>query len=309
MGVCRVMNQVAAVIVTYNRISLLKECIKNLLMQTVSCDILIVDNNSNDGTQQYIKDAYENFEHVLYRNMGSNLGGAGGFNYGMRWAVEKGYSFVWVMDDDCIPKKDALQYFLDFEKKNTNAYGYLSSKVLWKDHSVCKMNVQRKTMYRAVHDFESDCVPIVMASFVSLFIPAKIIKEVGLPIKEFFIWTDDWEFTRRISLKYKCYLLNNSVVMHKSINNVGASIVYAPINQLSRFNYLYRNDVYLYRREGFNGWIYEGIRLLFHIIRVLIFSKDNKIKRIQAIIYNSFRGILFKPFVEKVNKNDSVNGG
>lgn len=48
------MDKVAAVVVTYNRIALLKECIKALQQQTYLCDILIVDNASTDGTEEYI---------------------------------------------------------------------------------------------------------------------------------------------------------------------------------------------------------------------------------------------------------------
>lgn len=40
-------------------------------------------------------------------------------------------------------------------------------------------------MIQTVSDFNSETVPIVMASFVSLFMPTKIVYELGLPIKEF----------------------------------------------------------------------------------------------------------------------------
>ena len=48
-------------------------------------------------------------------NTGANIGGAGGFNLGMRWAVEVGYEYVWVMDDDCITLKNTLQELLKAE--------------------------------------------------------------------------------------------------------------------------------------------------------------------------------------------------
>ena len=110
-------------------------------------------------------------------------------------------------------------------------------------------------MIQTVSDFNSETVPIVMASFVSLFMPTKIVYELGLPIKEFFIWTDDWEYTRRISLKYPCYLCNKSMVVHKSKSNIGANIANDSLDRLERYNYLYRNDVYLYRREGLYGFV------------------------------------------------------
>ena len=43
-------NPVAAVVVTYNRLELLRQCVNALRNQTEPCDILIVDNASTDGT-------------------------------------------------------------------------------------------------------------------------------------------------------------------------------------------------------------------------------------------------------------------
>ena len=87
-----------------------------------------------------------------------------------------------------------------------------------------------------------------MASFVSLFIKASVIKQLGLPIKEFFIWTDDWEYTRRISRKYNCYLVNKSVVTHKSKSNMGADIINDSEDRLDRYKYIYRM-MYIYIEE------------------------------------------------------------
>lgn len=227
--------KVAAVIVTYNRKNLLIECIDALLNQKTDAamDIIVIDNNSTDGTEAAIF-TYIHDHKILYCNTGANLGGAGGFQYGMRYAAERDYTHIWVMDDDCIPTETSLQAFLDADKKLKGRYGWLSSKVLWKDGSICKMNVQRRSVIRKVRDFKSALVPAVMASFVSLFVPSAVVLDMGLPIKEFFIWTDDWEFTRRISRKYPCFLCNTSMVVHKSNANIGANIVTDTVDRLNR---------------------------------------------------------------------------
>ena len=76
-------KKVIAVIVTYNRKELLKESINALLKQNYkNLRILIIDNNSTDGTKEHISEELKN-ENVIYENTGENLGGAGGFNYGM----------------------------------------------------------------------------------------------------------------------------------------------------------------------------------------------------------------------------------
>ena len=114
--VSKLKNNIVAVIVTYNRKELLKESIDALLNQEKNkCDILVIDNNSNDGTYDFIS-KYEKTGKIVYMNTGSNLGGAGGFNFGLRKACELGYDYVWIMDDDCIVHKDSLEKLLQFTK-------------------------------------------------------------------------------------------------------------------------------------------------------------------------------------------------
>ena len=310
--------KIAAVVVTYNRKELLLDCLsairKQVLDPGVSLDIIVIDNASTDGTEDAIQVLVSNNEsverRVQYYNTGFNMGGAGGFQYGIRTAVELGYDYIWLMDDDCEPSISALSELVDTIQripvcdndqtgKIDCPYGFLSSKVLWKDGSICRMNVQRKTLTKNVTDFGPGRIQsVVMASFVSLFVPVDIIKELGLPIKEFYIWTDDWEWTRRISRRYPCYLVTNSVVTHKSKQNIKADIANETFDRLDRFFYLYRNDVVLYRREGFRGFAYESVRLAGHIVRVLLHAKDHKLIRIQKIVSGTVAGLRFNPEIE-----------
>ncbi|WP_295266446.1 glycosyltransferase, partial [Veillonella sp.] len=96
------MNDVVAIVVTYNRLELLKECIQALQSQSLALDILVVDNNSNDGTRGYIEKLALTNKNIIYKNTGENLGGAGGFNFGLKIAAKMDYEYVWIMDDDCI---------------------------------------------------------------------------------------------------------------------------------------------------------------------------------------------------------------
>lgn len=295
-------KSVIAVVVTYNRKELLKEAVEALINQHYSnCKILVIDNASTDGTREYI-DTFIDDQKVIYKNTGANLGGAGGFNFGMKEAAQMGPDFIWLMDDDCIVHKHTLSNLVIADEKLKGDYGFLSSKVLWKDGNICEMNVQRRTLTKNVTDFDSNLVGVTMASFVSFFVPMKIVKEKGFPIKDFFIWTDDWEYSRRISREYPCYLVNKSIVTHKSANNIGANIATDTDDRLDRYNYLYRNDAYLYRREGIKGFLYEIPRLCGHIIRVLRSDCNKKVQRIKIIIKATFKGLRFNPQIEYMDK-------
>lgn len=235
-------KRIAAIVVTYNRLSFLMRCIEALRKQNnADMDILIIDNASTDGTQEALATMAADGT-VIYRNTGENLGGAGGFNYGMRFAAEAGYDYLWIMDDDCIPDSGALDALLQADSDLNGQYGFLSSIAYWKDGSPCNMNIQKTGLREKLTDYTTRYVPIIMATFVSAFFPRARVLECGLPIKEFFIWSDDLEYTRRLSRKYPCYAVNTSRVLHDMRSNDKVNIATDAADRLPRYRYLYRNE-------------------------------------------------------------------
>lgn len=148
------MQHITAVVVTYNRIDLLKECLQALREQKVDrntqLDILLVDNASTDGTKEWIDGIVSAGDaegrRIYATHLAENTGGAGGFYTGMKWAYEQGADAIWIMDDDTIPQADALQKLLDGmmcagnEVAPESEIGFVSSTVLWTDGSPCQMN-------------------------------------------------------------------------------------------------------------------------------------------------------------------------
>lgn len=296
-------NKVAAIVVTFNRKADLLHNIEALKNQVYdNLDILVIDNASTDGTAEALKDLIENGD-IQYFNTGANLGGAGGFNYGMRVAAEKEYSHLWIMDDDCIPEPLTLDNLMKADEKLQGDYGFLSSVAYWKDGSICNMNIQKTSLKEKIADYESELVPVIMATFVSALFPLGMVKKYGLPIKEFFIWSDDLEYTRRISRNEKCYVVNSSRVLHDMKSNDKVNIATDSPDRLSRYSYLYRNEVYLYRREGIKGILYLCARVCFHVLKAFG-AKDNKMGRVKVILKSFFKGWNFKPETEYVNAEE-----
>jgi GT2 family glycosyltransferase len=187
------MNNVVAIVVTYNRKEMLLKCIEHLLqLQSAKCDILIIDNASTDGTNEALNNLIDS-NSIIYCNTGSNLGGAGGFQFGMIEALKRGYKYLWLMDDDVFPEPDSLDELLKADRELDGKYGFLSGIARWTDGSPCKMNIQKTGLKKVIEDYSSPTVPVIMATFVSFFVRSDIVLEVGLPIKEFFIWADDLE--------------------------------------------------------------------------------------------------------------------
>lgn len=304
------MNETLAIIVTYNRKKLLGECLDALITSTVKCDILIVDNFSTDGTRELVEE-YLNRQNthlnvddsdvrIIYYNTGENLGGSGGYNIGVKEACKYDYKYFWLMDDDCIVMNDALFKFYDADKKLQGKWGFLSSKVLWIDGEICKTNIQRKKVARFINDFDSELVNVDYASFVSLFIKKEDVLKRGLPIKDFFIWSDDLEYTRRLSLSCgKGYLVNGSIVTHKCKENTGIDITKDTKDRIDRYKYIYRNDIYTFKREGILGILFLFFRFLYHFEKIL-FESNDKMYKIKIMIKGYIEGFSFNPEVEFV---------
>lgn len=287
------MKKIVAIVVTYNRKDLLKKCVEKLQNQTNPLDILVIDNASTDGTKELFNNKEDS---VKYFNTGSNLGGAGGFSFGIKKAVELGYEYLWILDDDTMPTSTALEAFMNKDKELKGQYGFLTSKVLWKDNTICTMNIQKVTKWKQLKNFDT-IHSVQYASFVSLFIKASTVRKVGLPYKEFFIWADDWEYTRRISKNEKCYFIPQSVVHHWCNSNVGANIITADSDRMDRFEYMYRNDVVMYRQDGIEGNFYLMIRNMLHRIRIIKDGRDVKEKK--TLIKNATKeGKCFNPKIE-----------
>src|SRR4051812_7826339 len=104
------MASICAVVVTHDRRDVLRECLGALARQTLAPDAVhVVDNASTDGTAPMLA---EEFPAVTVRRLETNEGGAGGFHEGIRDALERGFDWLWLMDDDTVPAPDALERLL-----------------------------------------------------------------------------------------------------------------------------------------------------------------------------------------------------
>ena len=96
------MKKITAVVVTYNRKELLRRCVEHLRGQTRALDnIIVVNNGSTDGTKVWLDEQTD--LDVIHQE---NVGGSGGFYRGIQYAYEKGYDWIWCMDDDVYPESD-----------------------------------------------------------------------------------------------------------------------------------------------------------------------------------------------------------
>ena len=103
---------IIAVVVTYNRMELLKRNIRCLQQNKPISSIVIVNNGSTDGTTEWLA-AQEGLTVINQ----TNVGGAGGFYTGIQYAYQAGADWIWCMDDDVFPRADCLEQLLPYTGK------------------------------------------------------------------------------------------------------------------------------------------------------------------------------------------------
>ena len=177
--------KIAAVVVTFNRLELLKQCIENLRNQTHKLDeIFIINNSSTDGTLDWLNEQTD-----LTVITQENSGSAGGQFTGIKTAYEKGYDWIWCLDDDCVAETKALENLLNI---NPDSNIVLNSTVLSNESAIDgKMafaiyDKNRDILYRNSNECEDLLIP--SANFFNgTLISRNIIEQIGLPLKKMFI--------------------------------------------------------------------------------------------------------------------------
>jgi len=237
--------RVCAVIPTYNRRDLLLETVAGLVAQDRPCDrIMVLDNASDDGTGEAVRTAHPDIEVIRNEH---NTGSAGGFSGAAEWAVERGYDWVWLIDNDSIPAPDALSELLKAYERFPEAERplLLASKVVWTDGSILPLNVpifKRKELGSFYFAAEHATLSLRAAPYAGLLVHRALIERCGLPIEEYFLWNDDIEWTGRLLRDHLGVLVPTSVLLHKTPGNPTTTAHLGP-----RFFYEVRNKLWMIR--------------------------------------------------------------
>lgn len=189
---------IIAVVVTYNRLNLLKRNIGCLKQNKPVSSIVVVNNGSTDGTTEWLKEQTDLI--VIHQ---SNVGGAGGFCTGMEYAYRAGADWVWCMDDDVFPRADCLDELL--AEAGCADIGILASrrlqdgKLFTHDFQEYNLTNPFASMYgrKLAKQVVTGPTEIKGTAFEGPFIRRAVIEKIGLPNKELFIFCDDTDYCFR----------------------------------------------------------------------------------------------------------------
>jgi GT2 family glycosyltransferase len=201
-------NSVGALVVTYNRLGLLKHLIDSLLAQTRPIDhIYVVDNASTDGTAEYLSTLKS--PNISVHRLPTNTGGAGGFSFGMKWVFDEGHEWIWMMDDDVVQTSSCLCELLKHAQESpvliplliqddgTHLTGLAMKLNL---ASVLKLGFRLRIANRVYPTVDKmpSTVLVEDCGFEGPLLHRSIPQKIGFPRADFFIGNDDTEFAIRL---------------------------------------------------------------------------------------------------------------
>lgn len=240
-------------IVTYNRIGDLKECINSLKGQSFQCfDVLVVNNGSSDGTKEWL-DSQESILSIHQQN----VGGAGGFYAGMAYMMEHPqYKWLVMMDDDGITDKDEIKNLLDAYDDVKSQFGkdsILNALVVNKDKrdEISFRWRHGSGVSNLVDELKKQKYIDQIHPFNGTLVPRLIIEKIGLIKKEMFIWGDEEEYMARAKhAGYGTYTVTNAIHYHPKEKGQKGNII--PF--VSKYTLLVKPPKmshYFYRNKGF----------------------------------------------------------
>lgn len=257
--------KITAVVVTFNRLELLKQGIECLRKQQKLTGIIVVNNGSTDGTREWL-DAQPGLL-VVHQD---NVGGSGGFYTGIERAYSEGADWIWCMDDDVFPHPDCLDRLLPYTDRPE--VGILSPRRLLEGkvftHEFRHFNFTnpvgslhgRKLAKQQVNQ----ATEIVGADFEGPFISRRVVEKIGLPNRELFIFCDDTDYCLRAHLAgFKLLYVPEALMdKHKFFSND----TWTSRNRKKKWKRYYqvRNEAYLNHHYGRNF----GVRYLRSFIGV-----------------------------------------
>lgn len=294
--------KILAAIITHNRCDLLKRCIDRLNYQSFPlANILVVDNDSTDNTRSYLKK--NNIDHIFQKNEGS----AGGWYSAINYAKKNNFDFLWLMDDDGYPEKDALKNLFNFIKNN-NDYSCISS-ILIEENDTNKfvfpmpildingfpkiLSLKRKidNTFELKRLINNDVYPYVHL-FNGVLISNKTLEMMGNVNKNYFIFGEEVDLYWKMRNIGKVGSLVNAIHFHPNVNN-------RKYTKIKVYYYL-KNSIINNFKHLNSPFLRSFLNILILIIRIY---KRNGYKFALSFIFGKNKMLLFLSIYRGFKKN------
>lgn len=194
-------KEVFVIIVTYYAEKWIDKFMESIHNSTVKCQVIIVDNASQDATVDIIKTKYPQVELIENKE---NLGFGAANNIAIKKALATGAEYVFLLNQDAWVENNTFENLIDIASKYPE-YGILSP-IQQKDHTYDRLFLDMITIGQYKYDLISDmmngnikdCYPVEFVQAAGWLITKQCLTEVGLFDTLFYHYGEDTDYARRV---------------------------------------------------------------------------------------------------------------
>ena len=247
------MKMLAIVMVTYNGIAYTLECIDSVMKSTFgNYTVVVVDNNSSDGTPDIVEERYDNRVIVIRQNF--NTGFAKANNLGARYAIENGAKYILLLNNDTEIDNLMLETLWSSREEKCilapKIYYFDCKNVIW--FAGGKINKlkgcsEHVGLNCADNEEYSTGKEMEFATGCCMFMPSAIITDTELFDENYFMYLEDSDFCLRAKLAgYSIKYVPSAKMWHKvsSTSGKGTSKFQVYYNTRNRLYFVKKNRYY-----------------------------------------------------------------
>jgi GT2 family glycosyltransferase len=269
-----VINKTAVILVNWNSYALTRACLLSLLQIPANQgDVLLVDNQSADGSGRQLQ---QEFPDIIYIQAEDNLGFTGGNNLAIRYAIDQGYQYILLLNNDTTvaanflslliqhleqhPTIGAVQPLIYFHEPSDKIWNAGSFYNQWLGHPIVRTTLPGAQLQTG------DPLRVHWITGCAFMIRTEVLKKTGLLSEKMFMYFEDVDLSFRIrQAGFELDLLPSSIIWHvggmsnKGEKKTNEGIVNPIVHYLNT-----RNSIWILKK--YTPWFCVPTVLLFHLM-------------------------------------------
>ena len=225
---------VSIILVNYNTLKMTSECIDTIYAQTkdVSFEVILVDNDSKDGSQEF----FAKDKRVRFVESGGNIGFGRANNLGLKYATGK---YIFFLNTDTLLLNNAVKLFFDYaETHKDEKIGGIGCLLVGKEHQIIHSFAEFPSVTRVLYDSilnhilgklghyrymldttnDDTSKPTFHVDYVTgadLFVAKSVVDECGAFDPDFFMYYEETEMQHRWAQKaYEARIIKTPSIIH-----------------------------------------------------------------------------------------------
>ena len=317
-----IMVKIAVVVPNLNGKDFIGACLDSLRAQSLKPHIIVVDNGSTDGSEEFLR---KNYPEVEVLTLKQNRGFAGGVNVGLKRALENNFQYVALLNNDAVVDNNWLKFLTDIMNSSPKA-GIVASKILAKDQETIDSTGEEYSIWgtpfprgrgeidRGQYD-SKEMQSIFAASGGASLYRAAMLHKIGLFDERFFAYYEDVDisFRARLAGWEVCYQPKARVYHAMNTTSKRFSASFADYHKLKNYAYLYIKNMpgklfwkyllsfiagflgrslILLSRRRFNAVLKAWVMIVLHL--PVLFISRLKTQKLRTVSIKLIDALLYK---------------